>query len=80
MNYKARMLEELIDLTHKIEKLRSFNKTLSEKEMKLLEEQLKAMETYHQTLKERLLLILNDSEVTLTSVSSIVDGFKISHE
>ena len=43
MNYKERMLEELLDLKEKITKIENFDKTLSEEDRKLLDEQRTAM-------------------------------------
>ena len=60
MNYKQRVLSELVDLNWKIADLKHFisNNTGTQ----VLEEQLKAMNIYSQILYERLLVMLEDTE------------------
>lgn len=54
MNYKKRMLEELLDLNEKIYKLNNFINTNKTRNNELLEKQLNAMIEYSDILKERI--------------------------
>ena len=54
MNYKKRMLEELLDLNEKIYKLNNFINTNKTRNNELLENQLNAMIEYSDILKERI--------------------------
>ena len=72
MNYKERMLEELLDLKEKITKIENFDKTLSEEDRKLLDEQRTAMCQYFNVLHTRLAKELKDEE-TITTYSSILE-------
>lgn len=65
MNYKARMLDELIYITDKIAKLSSYleNKLDVEsinKDTKLMQTQLEFMRAYQDVLTKRLLIELSD--------------------
>lgn len=60
MNYKERMLEELLNLKERITKIENFNKTLSEEDKKLLDEQRTAMCQYFSVLHTRLVKELED--------------------
>jgi len=54
MNYKKRMLEELLDLNEKIYKLNTFINANKTRNIELLEKQLNVMVEYSEILKERL--------------------------
>ncbi len=63
MNYKQRMLMELIELKTKIVKLDCFDgkPVQSEREITLIECQKKAMEEYYNALEKRLMIALEDT-------------------
>ena len=54
MNYKIRMLDELLDLKEKITKAENCNITMTESENKLLNDQIVAMKRYYEILYKRL--------------------------
>lgn len=68
MNYKGRLVYELIDLTEKLTKLNSYidsikdEKIVDEKEVQRLVTQQEAMMTYHLMLTERLINLLGGYE------------------
>ena len=68
MNYKGRLVHELIDLTEKLTNLNSYinnskdEKIVDEKEMQMLVTQQEAMMTYHLMLTERLINLLGGYE------------------
>ena len=53
MNYKKRMLEELLDLNEKIYKLNTFINANKTRNIELLEKQLNVMVEYSEKLKEK---------------------------
>lgn len=61
MNYKQRVLSEMVDLNWKIGDLRHF--ISNNKSTEILEKQLQVMNEYSQILYERLLVMLEDMEV-----------------
>lgn len=63
MNYKQRMLQELIDLTEKIVKLEKYNETDTTGDIETRQFQLEYMRGYGNALAERLMKILADTEV-----------------
>ena len=68
MNYKGRLVHELIDLTEKLTNLNNYinnskdEKIVDEKEMQMLVTQQEAMMTYHLMLTERLINLLGGYE------------------
>ena len=54
MNYKVRMLDELLDLKEKIVKAENCNIGMTESEHKLLDDQVVAMKRYYEILYKRL--------------------------
>lgn len=61
MNYKQRMLKELLELKERIVKLDCYDKKVqTEQELMLMERQRKAMQEYLNALEERIMLILED--------------------
>lgn len=68
MNYKGRLVSELIDLTEKLTKLNSYidnskdEKIVDTKEMDRLVKQQEAMMTYHLILTERLINLVGGYE------------------
>lgn len=62
MNYKQRMINELIDLRTKVIKLEQFcrENTLMKEEQELLDRQLRAMNEYYDALYTRIMVMLDD--------------------
>ena len=60
MNYKQRVLNEMIELNWKIADLNHF--ISNNPDTKILEEQVKAMNIYSQILYERLIVMLEDKK------------------
>lgn len=62
MNYKQRMIDELIDLRTKAIKLEQFcrENTLMKEEQELLDKQLRAMNEYYDALYTRIMVMLDD--------------------
>lgn len=60
MNYKQKMVIELVDLREKIIKLESLDKITTEEERNLLDRQLKAMSEYYTILHDRIMIMLDD--------------------
>ncbi len=62
MNYKQRMINELLELNERIVRLQKFNRLLTEEQAQMIDKQLKAMTEYFNILKERIMAILEDEE------------------
>ena len=62
MNYKQRMIDELIELRTKIIKLEQFSRenTLIKEDQELLDRQLRAMNEYYDSLYTRIMIMLDD--------------------
>ena len=71
MNYKQRMLKELLELEERIIKLDCYDKpTQTEQEMMLMERQRKAMQEYLNALEERMMLVLEDISTITAKISA----------
>ncbi len=76
MNYKQRMLMELLQLRERIVKMDCFNKQImTERDLNLLERQRKAMDEYANALEERMLICLEDNVEAVTTKTTT--GFKL---
>ena len=65
MNYKTRMLEELLGLRTRIVRLENYlENKIKDNQESLEEKQLKIMKEYEKILKERLMNCLKDIELT----------------
>lgn len=65
MNYKTRMLEELLGLKTKIVRLESYlENKIKDNQESLEEKQLKIMKEYEKILKERLMNCLKNEDLT----------------
>ena len=62
MNYKQRMINELLELNERIVRLQKFNRLLTEEQAQMIDKQLKAMTEYFNILKECIMAILEDEE------------------
>lgn len=62
MNYKQRMINELLELNERIVRLQNFNRLLTEEQAQMIDKQLKAMTEYFNILKERIMAILEDEK------------------
>lgn len=62
MNYKQKMIDELIELRTEMFKLEQFYRenTLMKEEQELLDRQLKAMSEYYTILHDRIMIMLDD--------------------
>lgn len=76
MNYKQRMLMELLQLRERIVKMDCFNKQImTERDLNLLERQRKAMDEYANALEGRMLICLEDNVEAVTTKTTT--GFKL---
>lgn len=62
MNYKQRMINELLELNVRIVRLQNFDRLLTEEQAQMIDKQLKAMTEYFDILKERIMAILEDKK------------------